>query len=189
MEVLIIFIAIIVFVSCIGIIKKDKGYKAQVSNDDEKHLEYLSRFNVTRSREFIWNDVINHHYFWFIADNKQKKIYVTTEKTGDIFIPIDYEKIMNAKIVIDSSVHGQITRAIVGGAIAGTAGAIVGAHTAKSKVDFYKLVIEIDDIYNPTYEFVLIDEPSSTDSYRYKNASDFAENVLSVLKVIVFNNN
>lgn len=188
MEILVFIIAIIVLVSCINLIKGNNSYKEKVAKDDEQHLAFIQKHNITRSKEFIYNDVINHHYFWFIADQVKQEIFVTTEKTGDIFIPIKYSEIINAKIVINSSTHGEITRAIIGGAIAGTAGAIIGANTANSKVDSYKLVIERNNINNPTYEFILINKTESFDSIAYKNASNFAENVLSVLKVILHNN-
>lgn len=184
----ILIIALLVIVSIVLSGNADRAYNQKVLEDDKKHLDYIERHNITRTSEFIYNDTINRHYFWFIADSQKQKVYVATDETGDFFNPINYSEIINAKIHIDTSTHGEITRAIVGGAIAGTAGAIVGAQTAKSKVNSYKLVIERNNMRLPTYEFVLINKTEAFDSITYQKASEFAENVLSVLKVIIYNN-
>lgn len=87
---------------------------------------------------------------------------------------------------------GGVGRAIVGGALAGGAGAIVGANTRASKNMIYNLQIRIitSNINNSLYTINIINNSTGVDvnSYEYKNGSLFANEVYATIISIINQN-
>lgn len=91
----------------------------------------------------------------FIIDQKHQKIVILSMKDDNWEI-IDFSDLIGDEIVVDNEVVGGISRAVVGGVLAGGAGAIVGAMTAKKHIMSYKVVIYKRDLGNPKTEMQLI---------------------------------
>lgn len=119
----------------------------------------------------------------YIVDDKNKYVHIL-DKEG-IGQAIPFCEIIGCEIMTDSQVTGGIGRAIVGGVLAGEAGAVVGAVTAKNHIMSYKIVIYRSNIQSPTNEIVLINEKKSTKDTDYTSAVDFANKVNASIRAIV----
>lgn len=119
----------------------------------------------------------------YIVDDKNKFVHIL-DKEG-IGQAIPFREIIGCEIMTDSQVTGGVGRAIVGGVLAGEAGAVVGAVTAKNHIMSYKIVIYRSNIQSPTNEIVLIKEKKSIKDADYTNAVAFANKVNASIRAIV----
>ena len=92
---------------------------------------------------------------------------------------------MGCDIVQDNEVTGGIKRAIAGGIIAGGAGAIVGANTAKVKITSFGVIIYQDDLSIPQVAITLIDTETKKNHVDYTNACAFASEVTATIKLLI----
>ncbi|HHD2752250.1 TPA: SHOCT domain-containing protein [Clostridium perfringens] len=95
-----------------------------------------------------------------------------------------YELIEDDEVILKS---GGLGRALVGGALFGGAGAIIGGITAKrkSKKQINKLYIKItlNDFNNPVIIIKIIDKPTSY--LLYKSVFNMAQELLSSIEIMV----
>lgn len=86
--------------------------------------------------------------------------------------------------------HG-ITRAIVGGAIAGGVGAVVGATTGGKQTDYIDhlgIIVNLKDGNNFEIVFIRKIEKIRSDSFSARDASSRANSLISILDAIIANN-
>ena len=110
---------------------------------------------------------------------------------------ISFENVVECNIIENSNVmeSGGVGRALVGGIIAGGAGAIVGANTRKSKNIVSNLSIRIvtNEVDDPLYNLNLITYQIDTNKPLYANfykmAMNFANNVYATIQAIINENN
>ena len=119
----------------------------------------------------------------YIVDDRNKSVHIMDKEGVGQAIP--FREIIGCEIITDSEVTGGIGRAIVGGVLAGEAGAVVGAVTAKKHIMSYKIVIYRANIQEPTNEILLISEKKSTKDADYINAVTFANKVNASIKAII----
>ena len=153
---------------------------------DRQQLEqqdFISKNNIRRSAEYTYQDKLNSKKIRFIVDKSKQKIYIS--ETSGKFKEYAFKDILGCEIVADSQVTGGIKRAIVGGVLAGDAGAVVGAVTAKPHIMSHKLVLYLRDISAPKVEIELITQKTKTKDSDYTNAVAFAENVVATVKAIL----
>ena len=153
---------------------------------DRQQLEqqdFISKNNIRRSAEYTYQDKLNSKKIRFIVDKSKQKIYIS--ETSGRFKEYAFKDILGCEIVTDSQVTGGIKRAIVGGVLAGDAGAVVGAVTAKPHIMSYKLVLYLRNISAPKVEIELITQKTKTKDSDYTNAVAFAENVVATVKAIL----
>ena len=153
---------------------------------DRQQLEqqdFISKNNIRRSAEYTYQDKLNRKKIRFIVDKSKQKIYIS--ETSGRFKEYAFKDILGCEIVADSQVTGGIKRAIVGGVLAGDAGAVVGAVTAKPHIMSYKLVLYLRNISAPKVEIELITQKTKTKDSDYTNAVAFAENVVATVKAIL----
>jgi len=102
----------------------------------------------------------------------------------------DYSDIVDFELLEDgeSISSGGLGRALVGGALFGGAGAIVGGVTGKKKTkgicSSLKLKITLNNIYNPVVYVNFIETDMKKSGVLYKNAYKLAHECLSVLELI-----
>ena len=153
---------------------------------DRQQLEqqdFISKNNIRRSAEYTYQDKLNSKKIRFIVDKSKQKIYIS--ETSGRFKEYAFKDILGCEIVTDSQVTGGIKRAIVGSVLAGDAGAVVGAVTAKPHIMSYKLVLYLRNISAPKVEIELITQKTKTKDSDYTNAVAFAENVVATVKAIL----
>ncbi|MEG2540395.1 MAG: hypothetical protein RSB59_01280, partial [Clostridia bacterium] len=116
---------------------------------------------------------------WSIQDGTKDGLSVREiRKLADI---LSFEIVDNSTTVYKTRVEGGLTRAIIGGAMFGGVGAIIGANTARSSTstntnNAYKVLFTVNDINNPTIEFDC------------SNDLSIAQKIVSTFEVIKYNN-
>ncbi len=158
----------------------------------QKEAEYIAGNNITVTAEYSyeneyfanivsWPDAI---YYKYIVDDENKKIHILGKDNERI--EILFSEIIGCEVFSDSQTVGGIKRAIVGAALAGDTGALVGTMTAKPHIMSYKIVIYQSDIQCPTIELVLIKAKKSTKDKDYVSAVDFSRKILASIKAIMY---
>lgn len=182
-----IFAALITFVLLpLGMVQENEKQDLRKQQKAEQQ-DFISANNIRCNAEYKYQDKLNNINIRFIVDKTKQSIFIS--ETSRNFKEYAFGDILGCEIVADSQVTGGIKRAIVGGILAGDAGAIVGATTAKPHIMSYKLVLYLRDIANPKTEIELITQKTKTKDTDYINAVSFAENVVATVKVILDMNN
>ena len=167
---------------------KKEAFDKKVKEMDNKEKSVLQDESITQTVVYKYENVDS------INDVMKNVIYIVDEPLGCVLVfqnneltRIPFTEILDCKIYEDSEVAGGIGRAIVGGALAGEAGAIVGATTAKKHVSSYKISIIRSNITHPQTSLILIDKQISTQSNNFKSALEFAQNVYASVMAIIAN--
>lgn len=173
---------------------KESGTQHLYTYNDEK-TDYIKEQGITSlAKESIYTDSyyssgINRNKgtsISFFVDQVSMKIAVVSNHGLREVAP--FRNILGCDIITDSKVTGGIGRAVVGGVLAGETGALVGAMTAPEKIVSYKVVIYLNNAYDPMIEIPIIEEKKSTKSADYTNAVKFAESISATIKAIVYQN-
>ena len=160
--------------------------------NDELEKEFLQQNNIIVTKEYCYSDSYYENNVSlsdcvrvrFIIDQKHQKIVILSMKDDNWEI-IDFSDLIGDEIVVDNEVVGGISRAVVGGVLAGGAGAIVGAMTAKKHIMSYKVVIYKRDLDNPKTEMQLISKKTTSKDKYYLNAVEFSNNISATIKAII----
>lgn len=176
--------------------EKEKEKSKQKQDIIEKVISDLKSKGFAISQQFISKskDCFNGIFF----DDNSKKISIFDVKDGQINLNI-YEgsEILESQIIEDGNIVanvdriGQIGGALIGGALAGEAGAIVGGLSASSNIE--KQVKKIDlkvivkDVKKPYYIINFMDEAvgKKKDDPVYQDAISKAMYWHSLLKVLM----
>ncbi|WP_415330999.1 DUF4428 domain-containing protein [Clostridium perfringens] len=152
----------------------------KILEKNEEH-ELYNNFNVTKKigKYFSMNE---DERIWFIPNS------IWDRKTPKIY---SFDDIISFELIEDNDciVKGGLGRALLGGALLGGVGAVVGGATGKktSKKVVTKLIIKItvNDIENPVVYINLLEKPTQATSITYKNKFKSAQEILSLLELIV----
>lgn len=129
--------------------------------------------------------------FTGIQFDTNKKQFMINQGIDKIF---DYKEIVEFELLEDGETvtKGGLGRAITGAALFGGVGAVVGGVTAKRKtksiVTSLKIKITLNDIQYPNTYISLIKTKVKTDSFLYKSMYKEAQDILSILAIIVKEN-
>lgn len=154
----------------------------------EKILKKIDSFNATKK---IGN------YFWINENNKTWAIPQTNVlgNIKDLTIH-NFNEITNFELLEDgkSVASGGVGRALVGGALFGGVGAIVGSTTGKKKTSnictSYRIKITLNNFSEPTCYIDFINGAEfKKDGSIYKIIVENAQQILSLLELIVNSNN
>lgn len=146
----------------------------------KKQDRYLDETQIQRDIDYKYD---GYSVVRYIVDNSHRSVYIYLGDSAPIKLP--FSEITGCEILVDSEVTGGVGRAVVGGAIAGGAGAIIGATTAKKNVLSYKIVIYRRNLSNPSTEIVLINTDTPKNNPIYKQAVDFSSKVNASIKAII----
>ncbi|MGL5480093.1 MAG: zinc-ribbon domain-containing protein [Clostridium sp.] len=151
------------------------------SSEEERAEEIYNNFKATKKigKYFTMNE---HDRLWFIPNGILDKSIPKIYSFDDI---VSYELIEDN----DCIVKGGLGRAIVGGALLGGVGAVVGSTTGtkKSKKVITKLIVKItvNNIENPVVYIDIINKPTQSASIAYTTKFKEAQEIISVLELIV----
>lgn len=145
-------------------------------------LESLQKATVSSATQYVYENQNDMVFIRFVVDEKHSRIVVCKGKST---IQIPFSEVIGCDTLIDSKPTGTIGRAIVGGMIAGDAGAIIGAATAQNAIMSFQIVIYRENITEPTLSINLINTKTRTDSVDYEAATRFASSVSSSIKAII----
>lgn len=108
------------------------------------------------------------------------------------FEEIPFETIINCELLEDNAtiMEGGVGRAVVGAAIAGGVGAIVGASTRSSSNIANSMCVRIitSDILKPYHPITIIDSPTNRNDSEYKRRFDIAQEIYATIIAIICNN-
>ena len=137
---------------------------------------YAQGYSVTEKADPLYIDSVN------------KKWAVLEQDIGikDIF---SFSDILNFELIEDGQRYeqrGGVTRAVVGGAIFGTVGAVVGSQTAKGKSSISQMYICVytKQSNRSFVKINLINSATSTDSGAYIDAKDRALLIMSKFAIM-----
>lgn len=175
---------VIIFLVFVFIIAINEGEKERLRGIQQEEMlrSDMSQRGINADIEYCYKDILGVARVRYIIDKSKRIILIS--KGGSIS-QISFSEVIGCEILVDSQVVGGIGRAVVGGILAGGAGAIVGATTAKKHIMSYSVVIYREDIHSPKEEIVLISSKTSTKNRDYLNAVEFASNVSASIKAIM----
>ncbi|WP_455715442.1 SHOCT domain-containing protein [Anaerosporobacter sp.] len=162
-------------------------------NKDGEEQVYSSESNNTNvdiiKSEFIATKTINKY---FEIDEVNKKwitvSYVFGKRINSQIY--DYSDIVQFELLENGNTvtKGGLGRALVGGAMFGGVGAVVGGATGKkrtkSHINSLRIKITTKDIDNPTIYINLINTDTKTDSIYYRSIYHSAQEILSLLSIM-----
>lgn len=180
-------VGIIVLIILIGFVI----LMAKASNEQKKHpslppeqikADYLKEIGLNPNKSISFG----RFYDIFFDDSKQK--FAVNRKVYDYSDIIDYELIENGETYKKSG--NGLMRAVVGGALFGGVGAIVGASTTKttSQEKVNSLYINIFLKGGKLEKINFIDTPTEINGFDYTNNRDKASNLMAILADITKNN-
>ena len=197
-------IIIIIFVA-LGILIFRKPKEKQPVPEVKDAIDIiLENRNITKTLEYKLQYLYSKVCFRYIVDLEQSEVILVgahhygdtkgfegvgglVQDESDIKI-IRFSELLGIEGIADDQVTGGIKRAVIGGAIAGDAGAVIGAITAKKEITMYKLLFYTTDIANPTCAMQLVYDKTKTDSYYYKECVSFNKKIEASVRSILANN-
>ena len=125
-------------------------------------------------------------------DDNQKKWLVLSQVLNNRkkSVVYNYNDILDFELLEDgeSVASGGLGRALVGGALFGGTGAIVGGITGKRKskgvCNSLKIKVTMNDINNPTVYITFLDAKTKKDGFVYKGWMEHAQDCLSTFQII-----
>ncbi|HFK2988855.1 SHOCT domain-containing protein [Clostridioides difficile] len=166
-----------------GLPTKLEVEKAIESKDDKE--KELKNFNPTKKILKFMEFDDNNKKFIVLNGFNREKVNLSVYNYSDV---IEYELLENGETVT----KGGIGRALAGGALFGGVGAVVGGVTAKRTtkafIDSLKIKITLNNLSNPNVYVNLIQLRTKSNSSIYKMAYSSAQEILSVLAIIVKDN-
>jgi len=129
----------------------------------------------------------------FIEFDDDQKKWLIPDKKNDPQIYL-YSDIIDCDLLEDeeSLTSGGLGRAIAGGVLFGGVGAVVGGITGKRKtknlVKSMKVKITLNNLNTPIVYITLINTPIKTDSIVYKTLDISAQEILSIMAIIIQQN-
>ena len=149
-----------------------------------KELE-LQEFHI--DVEYYFAKMLSGIFVGIAIDENRQLVSVSSSKDAHEIIP--FSEIIGCDIREEDSIVGGVGRAIVGGVIAGGAGAVVGATTAKNKkINSFEIIIYRDNIKHPQIILTTINFSVKMSSINYIDSVKFANNVNASIKAIVSQN-
>lgn len=167
--------------------RKDKPFTIE----EIKERMRLSEVTKDESQKEIGSFAKDKQIGNFIAfDEEKKKWALLSPFKGKVQQVYNYEDIVDFELLEDgnSVASGGLGRALVGGALFGGTGAIVGGVTGKKKTKEFcsslRLKVTINNMANPVVYINFIETKIKKDGHNYKIISDAAQECLSTFQLI-----
>ncbi len=159
---------------------KNKEKQKNEKQEYENILQSFKEENSLTSERLIFSD-------------KRKEVLIKKALLDKRYFVYPYKEIVGYKPIINGKSikkHHGVTRAIVGGALLGGAGAIVGAVTGgKQYGTVNKLAISIFFKDNKQFEINFLNSETKTDSFTYKTFQESFNLLANKLESIISINN
>ena len=145
--------------------------------------EILTSHGITPSVEYTYTTAIGSKYVNFSIDENNQKVCIFTGQTScDI---LSFSDMLGAEICVDNQVIDGFGSTLMGGVIAGSVGAIIGAMSSHAAICSYKVIIYTKQISTPKRVITLIESKTSKDDIDYLNAVNFADSIIATTKAII----
>lgn len=174
--------------ACGGFYPSTKPLKLATKLDIENIIKF-SNNNKKLLEEFEATKKIGSY---IEIDENKKQLIIPDGFMGKKINPrvYNFEDIIDYELLEDgeSITKGGLGRAVVGGALLGGVGAIVGGVTGKKKtknlINSLKIKVTVNDTNSPTTYINLINTQTKASSFVYKVAYSSAQEILSIFAVI-----
>ena len=192
-------VILLVVIVIIGIAKAKDDEKRKKERGEEMNKRISSIPDFTPSTKIVGVD----NLYTFMVDNTRKKICYINSISKRI-IPFDkilkVELIENGTTISSKSTVRTVGGSLIGGAIAGGAGAVVGGLSGNSKnikkISSVQVKITVREINDPSF---IIDafnaqimttegkpiKPDSLEGYKYKQGLTHANRIVDILRVVI----
>ena len=156
----------------------------QYLQNKQKLDEFLSNYTVDQAI------TIDKTVFAVCLEKQAVLIYNDITSSSELsYRAILFSSLTGCELVEDQTTifSGGVGRAIVGAAVAGAVGAVVGAATRKSSDVTNQMSIHIytNNVLDPLYEIPVIDHQISRSSDEYKELLHKAQNICATIDAIV----
>ena len=163
---------------------EDNERQNQYSQNKQKLDEFLSNYTVDQAI------TIDKTVFAVCLEKQAVLIYNDITSSSELsYRAILFSSLTGCELVEDQTTifSGGVGRAIVGAAVAGAVGAVVGAATRKSSDVTNQMSIHIytNNVLDPLYEIPVIDHQISRSSDEYKELLHKAQNICATIDAIV----
>lgn len=179
MKILIGIVFFIIFCMFLSEITTPKLSKGDISDDELNNFGLDIETNVINDRSINIVGIDIPRKIFFDSEKKYIKLdgvsrsYYSMKEMIDLTKVIQVELIQDNNVITKVSSGSAISRAMVGGALAGGVGAVVGGNTAKSKSSNKLMKIsfrfKINDMNKPYKEIVVLYDKNGVD-YRKEEA-------------------
>lgn len=178
-----------------------------VHSNKEDDVTYFACFGIENYKSYkVENFITTVKVFVgsaiFSFDEKNQKMVLVNKKESnssvDLFIrEFNYDDIISVELIEDGvsiyskSMSRTIGGTIIGGALAGNAGAIVGGLSGsskeKKKTKSLKLKISLRDIKHPSFTFIFFENERGyeSDNYFYKHFYEKANKLKDIFAVVL----
>ncbi|WP_294854007.1 hypothetical protein [uncultured Oscillibacter sp.] len=190
----VLFIFALISVS-IATISKSNSDNKKLTDSKSDQNKWIVENNLNPTVDFSYNNLLDRSNVRFMVDEKSRNIIVSeghiidNEAVTSKPVLISFDNILGCEIREDSAVTGGVGRALVGGALAGDAGAIVGVLTAKKQIHSFEIAFLTNNIQKPQFVITLIGSFGSKGCPKngliYTNAVDFSNRVVATIKAII----
>ena len=156
--------------------------KVQAQKRAEEQSAYYSKYRITKVLNAPSMDV------GFSDHTKMLCCFECTETNFTPLFQTPYETIIGCEMLEDNStiMQGGVSRAVVGGIIAGEVGAIIGAGTRKTKNVVEKLSVRVltNVIDNPVFNIPIIENEIQRHSSEYEEKYKIAETIFATINAV-----
>ena len=173
---------------------KEAGFNAStlirtMSAEDIRNAIDRKKMDVEKLSSFIITKEVGSY---LKVDERKKQWYVPDGLFGKAKKPriYSYDDVIDYELLEDggSIIKGGLGRAVVGGALLGGIGAIVGGATgtrkSKQTCTSLKVKITLNDMANPTVYINLITTETKKSSFLYKTCEKQAQEIVSLFQVM-----
>jgi len=194
-----VFIAVILFL-VLSIVILIILISVKISEDEDKKKEkqiskaqtlYSEQSDTINSLGFSITSEVECADYELKVDSRNKQIAILSSQYSSPKI-LKFPEIIGCDVIKDNSTIASsgVGRAVVGGLLAGGAGAIVGATTRKSKnvVSDLRIYIKTTNIDDPLITLKLIQKQIERNSSQYKKIIEFAEKFQATMDSIMNQN-
>lgn len=192
---MIAIIAIILFIAAAALvaIRIQKRDSKQGIDEETEFLRLRSQNAVTHdsapkapSPKPISIECRANGYRFSVSEDRELVSFIYEQGKPPLSVPASF--VTGCEFIRDGNASGHIGRAVVGGIIAGGAGAIVGASTGAGVPQRYSLIVYLNDLNNPSVEYSLLDRTTPHSKAYYETVARFAESVSATIRVLVSQN-
>lgn len=184
-SVVFLFITVIIVVFACAIIKGKQQGEANIAAAEEVE-------DILRKRGFSIDKTVGTLGAKLFVDNTNKQWAVKElGESTDVKI-YNYKDLIDFELLEDgeSKIKGGFGKSLIGGALGGTKGAIIGSAASrkiKETVSLLEIVIRTNDFSKPQYNISFIKGYSLPKDANYRRLYDMAQEVIGVLNYISSN--
>ena len=173
-------IGLVVFIFAMSV--NDGKRMDTISNSRETTRLYMNEIGFTNDADFVFNST--HIY----VDNHNNKLMILDEMANKRVV-VDFKSILGTEYQ-ENGVHTDgVGRAVIGGALFGETGAIVGAVTGKKAIQSAKIILFLNDVAEPNYTFYLHQgSDMNCNTPFYESMMDFKNRFDATVRAIIAKN-